>query len=1089
MTLWAEMLDPESQIQDTETKVFVGAPLNIVQDSLALIGDATPTNASTTLAVAYPAIHGSDADADLAGGITSPWTVLYLTNGTSFLSTGAVLVNDAVWFSYSSKTLITGSVYRLNGLTPLNGQWSSVGGYIANGSTVGQWWEITDTSMQGTLDGKVDANTFSWELQLDGNQWNSQIVYQDASILVQQRQYSGTTGEWTSWRDVFVGYMDTPEITATPDGRKLWRINARGKRKYLEVMPVTAGTFGEDSVTCTYTASSSLGQAQAETRFGNNRGYDYQPARAGDGYMDTAWVSLGTPGRTQLAPHPSIIGGSGSSWVPSANSIAISEGGQRIWPTDNWCARIQQIYCSGREGDRLTRQMQTWIEIYNFNQYSDAASERAIDYGAFIIENNFGQRIYLGHINGGGRNRQVFDAQTSLILCYDEKTFREQHPIPEGTTVFQYKNCDGWYGSGTKNRTPMRGAGAIFRIDPAGGWLAIRASRGGNLGIVADCTEAGDTPASTFVEPWIDFVAWGDYTNAALGGGLPTFWSRTSDTTDTYDVQGGYTLDVDVYPYTWEPWRSPYTAVSPNGIGSGRSIRRTEHDDVGPASSPAGTASSVSCMGGGTYAVDVDSDGGYDIRNFDSNTSADWSEGAPVIGNRDVLSSSEWLMATQSEFAAPVVVSHSGTTIEVDDATNFSQASDAYRQAVLTSQTIADGRRIAFWYTSRDATHLYGVTFPAAYGSPTLAADTTLTLYVDVTNGGSTRAIYEPVNIRPIYAIKWAIYSPEGSPPYPTEYRIRVTGWSDPADHTTYLGDSFQWQEIVHVTGNTATSGIHGVPWINSRVPSFIRSAVMEFDHMSDDGRAAECELQLLPWPYDRDDAPNGKSWGFSVSDVVNRVFSLAGIPANQRDCFGGSVVNSLRVSEGQVWQTAASLAKRAGCMVGETRMGILRFFPDPRVPSGNNNLSPRLVITKAVARDQIKMREAARHQAGQVQVVAQDVAAGLEYVASVPPSSSRPALGTTLKITDRYAGSASEAVTIATNELFRANRGHTVEVNIGGFSDFELLDLMRIDGVPIDTAGTLIVQRDYFVKGARMQFGGQGMQVTVTLEERGVLA
>jgi hypothetical protein len=110
------------------------------------------------------------------------------------------------------------------------------------------------------LAGRTTDLDGTWELTLSGQNWNSQLVFDGATFLVQERQWDNGKGDlppdpadWTSWRDRFVGYGDTPTAERDSEGNLVWTVRVKGRNKYLRTQKVAAGTYGLRPLAATHT--------------------------------------------------------------------------------------------------------------------------------------------------------------------------------------------------------------------------------------------------------------------------------------------------------------------------------------------------------------------------------------------------------------------------------------------------------------------------------------------------------------------------------------------------------------------------------------------------------------------------------------------------------------------------------------------------------------------------------------------------------------------------------------------------------------------------------------------------------------------
>lgn len=1075
---WQELLLPESRRQATRVRVFVGGPLRSVEENAFATDLATPTTATAILAAArFEQPPGTTWPAREA-------EYLWLVGGAAFLNRGAVEVGGA-WFTYLSKSVDHGYT-RLDHVQQISGTVHA----IPAGAVVSQWRQIFPSRLR--LQGDIRGHEGGWQLELEGVNWNSQILFQDAAVLVQVRQWDDLTADtlddltvgWTSWKDLFLGYLDQPQASVTHRETGLlrtYRVTARGRIKYLALETADAETFGLYPIPVkSWSASSVLGDGSVVPDEGGLRAGGFDAAKVGDGSMLTLWVSAGTPSITRL------------------NDRGVTPANRR---RDDYGLRIQQVYCSAPEGGRWTRQQQLFIEIYNSRHAEDAwndatnQTDRAATHelvNNLILENHLGQRVYLGRRNGYPIDELRVPPLSSLILCYDEAIYRSQFDVPDGTVVLAIRDADG-YRPGLKVPDPTtpgqfidaptnrgyRGVGAEFRLDPAGGWVALRRAKR-NAGAV-DIYIDWDEQTGRFGEEWIDVVAWGNVS-------LPVFWVNQSDsTTDQYGVQ-------TPAPWSGAPVQGSDPTV-PGGIAPGRSIRRQNR-------SPFAAANGIpAAMGGGVleeYAGDPPTILRY---NLDSDTAADWVERAPVIGNEHTLVAAEWIRAELGEFPAPVVQEEGTETagpfagrayVEVDDARFLPEATPQLPRHVTTDQPkgAGDPSFITFVYDAIDrrAKRLYLASKDGGAILPGAELRIRVPVRLGVPPDHPTAQVWTYANLWQLAGVSWRRRRRDGAPPsVPTHYVVRLSAQQAPNDPQTYLGENPDWLDAVAVADTTADHAYHPLGTMHDAPMAWW--AFVEIKQMSDGGRAKLNELTF--WALNGSRAvvpatgmPSPFQQTYTTADIADAILRDAGVPAHRRDCAGGAAVRSVTLARASVWQQVVSLAKRSTCVAYETRLGVIRFAPDPRAVRAAGRAAPNLVITRKVARGTPVVRERPRHQAAQVEVVARNDVDGTEYTATYPAVPYR--YGGLVRVEGRYAASRLDALSLAQAILREANGGWTLEVDVGGFVDFELLDVVRVEGLPFDESGAEAQGRDFVIIGAAIEYaGGRGLTTTLRLAER----
>ncbi|MFN8533836.1 MAG: hypothetical protein U0556_09835 [Dehalococcoidia bacterium] len=1071
---WSELTLPQSQRQATRARVYVGGPLRSVEANSFATDLATPTTAATTLAAAR-----FEQPAGTAWP-TPEAEYLWLTAGDAFLNRGAAEVGG-VWFTYLSKTL-DGGLWRLDNVQQISGTALA----IPAGAQVAQWRRVYPSRFR--LSGDVRGHEGGWQLEIEGINWNSQHLFQDASILVQIQQWDNLTADtfddltagWTSWKDLFLGYLDQPQASVEQSGAgklRRYRLTARGRSKYLALQTKEAETFGLfPAPVKAWTASSVLGDPAVVPEEGGYLAGGFDAAKAGDSSMLTLWASAGVPSITRL------------------NDRGVTPANRR---KDDFGLRIQQLYCAAPEGGRWTRQQQLWIEVYNSRHSEDAWNDATSspDTNAthelvnnLVLENDEGQRVYLNRRNGYPIDELRVPPLGSLIICYDEAIYRSQFDVPEGTVVLAIRDADGYRPNlkipdhdapGSFKDAPTnvgyRGLGAEFRLKPEGGWVAIRRAKR-NAGAV-DIYIDWDEQSGRFGEEWVDVLVWGNATP-------PLFWvNQSSSSVDQYGEQSP------------SPWQGAGVQGVQGALAPGRSFRRQNR------SAYAASNGIPAAMGGGVLEEYVGDPPAISRYNLDSNTAADWTERSPVIGNENTLVATEWLRAELGEFPAPKVQDEGTQTdgpyagrayVEVDDARFFPEATPQLVWHVTTNQAKGDGNPnfITFFYDAIDrATKRLYVVYK---DGGEINANTELKLKVPLRLGvppdHPTAQVWGWANLYQIAGVSWRRQQRDGgAPSVPSHYAVRLSAQTLPNDPRTYLGENPDWLEAVKVNGNAAGRSFHPLGAMHDA--PFVWWGFFEIAQMTGDDRAKLNELTF--WALNGSRAVNPATGmgspftqTYNTADIADAILREADVPARFRDCSDGATVLSVSIARGSVWQQLVGLAKRSTCVVTETKNGVIRFKPDPRSVRAAGASAPNLTVTRKVARGRVTIRERPRHQAAQVEVAARNDADQTDYSATYPAVPFR--YGGLVRIEGRYAASKNDAIGLAQASLREANGGWTMDVAIGSFADFELLDVVRVEGLPIDDSGAELQGRDFFITGAQLEFaGGEGLTTTLRLTER----
>lgn len=475
--------DLDAAAQDCETRIYLGGPRPFIRRALVAEGLAPPTSASVTL-------NGA-----VVAGITTVWT---LDDVSALLRPGGALFIEGpdsdVWITYQGVDTTANQIYGVSVI-------AGVTQTLPDEQVCSQWRDITSYVESLEMGFRREGKAFIWSASLTGVEWNSLVQYQDATILITKRYWNSTFGGdtdtpivddnhdkladsgWTPFVPRFIGYLDPVKVSGDADGTS-YTITARCESKYLSQMSVTPKTYGAETITGTRTASSTLGAPSAEPEEGDGVA-DFGPDQTGDDNRRTLWISQNAPSTSSalaLRPTGRV---QNTTTIPESSGLGL---------------RIQQVFCSGVETARMTRQRQTWIEVANTNPEPPAlwpfeddisakggpipAKDDGLTFGnisltGIALRNSRNQRLYLSSKNGYGLGDIILGRGTTGVLTFDKAVFDDLLEPPEDTEVVEYQQCDGWR-PGLDPNVGHRGVGSEFYLDPAGDWLALEAAVAGN---------------------------------------------------------------------------------------------------------------------------------------------------------------------------------------------------------------------------------------------------------------------------------------------------------------------------------------------------------------------------------------------------------------------------------------------------------------------------------------------------------------------------------------------------------------------------------------------------------------------------------
>jgi len=536
--------DLDAAVQDCQTRVFLGGPRPFVRQALIAEGLTPPTTATVTI------------PAGVNTRSTSVWT---LNSVASLLRPSGTLYIDGpdgdLWVTYQSVDTVGNTV---SGVKTIAG----VDQTLPADQVCSQWRDITSYVESVEMGFRREGKAYIWSATLTGIEWNSLIQFQDATVLIVKRYWNSTFGGdtdtpivddnhetlpdsgWTPYIPRFVGYLDPVKVTGDPDGTT-WSVTARCESKYLSQMSIIPKTYGAETIQGTRTASSTLAALSAEPEEGDGIA-DFSPDKTADDNKRTLWISQNAPSTASalaLRPTGRV---QNTTTIPESSGLGL---------------RIQQVFCSGMESARSTRQRQMWIEVANTNPdppalwpFEDDVSAKGgpipakddgttygnIDLTGIALRNSRGQRLYASSKNGYGLGPIILGRGETGVYAFDVAVFDDLLEPPDGTEIVEIQQCDGWR-AGLDPNYGHRGVGSEFYLDPAGDWLALEAATAGNPRFAQ--YQAGPNPTVSF-----------DGCSASTGAGTITLSSVAGLPSSGYMISDG------------QPYRFYYSGISGNTL-------------------------------------------------------------------------------------------------------------------------------------------------------------------------------------------------------------------------------------------------------------------------------------------------------------------------------------------------------------------------------------------------------------------------------------------------------------------------------------------------------------------------------------------
>jgi hypothetical protein len=172
----------------------------------------------------------------------------------------------------------------------------------ASGANVQEWVEIT--SYVHTVSFKEDYNNSvsKWQLQLNGQNYNSRLINNDNSVLVLARykpKLGGTAQDWTDWKVFGLGYINSFDVVDDSREGGLWKGSVEGLSQYMENTDIPAQEYGSVDVALNKTVSTSSYLTDPTQEPEEVMGYpDLDGSQMTDDDKGTLWISEGEPSST-----------------------------------------------------------------------------------------------------------------------------------------------------------------------------------------------------------------------------------------------------------------------------------------------------------------------------------------------------------------------------------------------------------------------------------------------------------------------------------------------------------------------------------------------------------------------------------------------------------------------------------------------------------------------------------------------------------------------------------------------------------------------------------------------------------------------
>ena len=292
---------------DFEYQVFAGPRRGFVAEQDVTEGSTYTATATTTLAAHW---DGSADELDLtdASGFATVGAVY--TPGGWVLYSGWYSYYTAKWFGYSGKSgnTLTG-VRLLREWGPAPDPDNQVGappptglGQLA-GSVLTAWADVTAIVTTIELTEAADDVTASWQAVVGGHDYDSQILAQNASLLVLWRQWPhpGDASNWSDWTVLFMGYIGAGKVGDDYKQGAEWSLPIRPIDMYLENADAPSRRYGRSNLALGQATTTSTPLSDASL-IGHSGEVVGSPSLDGENVTDesnsTVYCSQTVPSRT-----------------------------------------------------------------------------------------------------------------------------------------------------------------------------------------------------------------------------------------------------------------------------------------------------------------------------------------------------------------------------------------------------------------------------------------------------------------------------------------------------------------------------------------------------------------------------------------------------------------------------------------------------------------------------------------------------------------------------------------------------------------------------------------------------------------------
>lgn len=321
-TLDSQRLRAEAADFDYECRFFVGGKYSLANLDALVTGDTYDPEVATNL------------DGDVVYDDTT-----ITVDSTAGFTTGVILiapVGDDEFYELVSYTGTTATEFT----GCVRGDIEAKGWYVgehSDGADVTEWFEITDRVRGADIVYELRGQDISWSATLTGQNWNSELMDNDISVLgmLRLRPKDGVATEWTEWGVWFVGFIGDGSVPDDHTQARRFELLIQPISQYVGQTDIPAIQIGKVDLaeSKSVTTSSDLEDPYLEANTGEYLGYpDLSGSNAVDSDINTLWIS-------QAAPSPS---------VPSAS--------------DAW-ALVNEFYIKPPPGES-PKDMQ-WFEVYH----------------------------------------------------------------------------------------------------------------------------------------------------------------------------------------------------------------------------------------------------------------------------------------------------------------------------------------------------------------------------------------------------------------------------------------------------------------------------------------------------------------------------------------------------------------------------------------------------------------------------------------------------------------------------------------------------------------------------------------------------